>query len=189
MKAVSNYFTNPRDCIEIPMDISSNSFINAVDELVGRGYDHDFRLRDGKLLDVTADTLIDAGNVRVDAAYRFEAGSGSDDRSNLFAISLRSSDIKGLLIDAFDLYQQDGNYTVLKSLDVPEIVSTYDTTEDAPTRYGVPKVSKADFNKDPIASCFGWGFRIFRSARTANSSPCSVTTLMKSAMSGLPQAF
>ena len=55
------------------MQISSNNLIHAVDELVCRGYDHDFRLNEGRLFDVTTDTSID---VSLDAVYRFEAPRG-----------------------------------------------------------------------------------------------------------------
>jgi len=58
------------------VQISSNNLIHAVEELICRGYDHDFRLNEGRLFDVTTDTSVDADEVSLDAAYRFEAAPG-----------------------------------------------------------------------------------------------------------------
>jgi hypothetical protein len=143
------------------MEISSNNLIHAVDELVNRGYDHDFRLNEGQILDVTTDTTIQADEIIVDAAYGFEAAPGSDDRSNLYAISTRSGITKGLLIDAFDLYQQHANDLLLERLDVQPIVFTYDASDEAPTKYGVPKVFKVEFDEDPSRYVLRKGFPDF----------------------------
>jgi hypothetical protein len=143
------------------MDMSSNNLVHAVDELVNRGYDHDFRLNEGKLFDVTTNENIEADEISIDAAYRFEAAPGSDDRSNLYAISTRSGATKGLLIDAFDLYQQYGNDPLLERLDVKPIVSAYDDSEGVPTKYGVPKVYKAEFNEEPDRYVLRKGFPDF----------------------------
>lgn len=77
------------------MDITSNNMFNAVEESVAKGYDHDFRLNDGTFLDVTTGANIAPSEFQVDAAYRFEAEPGSDDCSNLYAISSVSGDFKG----------------------------------------------------------------------------------------------
>jgi len=143
------------------MEISSNNLTHAVDELVSRGYDHDFRLHEGRLFDVTANEDLEADEISIDAAYRFEAEPGSDDRSNLYAISTRSGTTKGLLIDAFDLYQQHANDPMLRDLDIQPIISAYDDSGGVPTKYGVPKVFKAEFNEDPDRYVLRKGFPDF----------------------------
>lgn len=143
------------------MEISSNNLIHAVDELVNRGYDHDFRLNDGKLFDVTTNSNIEAADISIDAAYRFEAAPGSDDRSNLYAISTRSGVTMGLLIDAFDLYQQHAEDPLIERLDVQSIASAYDDSERVPTKFGVQKVFKAEFNEDPDRYVLRKGFPDF----------------------------
>jgi hypothetical protein len=60
--------------------------------------------RSNCFFEVTTNSNIEADEFDVDAAYRFEAEPGSDDCSNLYAISTRTGSAKGLLIDAFDLY-------------------------------------------------------------------------------------
>lgn len=143
------------------MEISSNNLIHAVDELVCRGYDHDFRLNEGRLFDVTTDTTIEADEISVDAAYRFEAAPGSDDRSNLYAISTRSGTVKGLLIDAFDLYQQHAGDPLLEFLGVQTIAAAYDDSWGVSTKYGLPKILKAAFNEDPDRYVLRTGFPDF----------------------------
>jgi hypothetical protein len=143
------------------MEISSNNLIHAVDELVSRGYDHDFRLDEGKLFDLTTNVKVEADKISVDAAYRFEAAPDSDDRSNLYAISTRSGMTKGLLIDAFDLYQQHANDPLLQRLDIQTIVAADDDAKGVPTKYGVPKVFKSEFNEDPDRYVLRKGFPDF----------------------------
>jgi hypothetical protein len=143
------------------MDITSNNIVNAVDELVAKGYSHDFRLGDGQLLNVTTGMSIPPDDFQVDAAYRFEAAPGSDDCSNLYAISSASGDVKGLLIDAFDLFEQETNARVFERLNVSPAVSAYDNSEDAPMKYGIPKIFKADFNEDSDRYVLRKGFPDF----------------------------
>jgi len=151
------------------MDIASNNLIHAVDELVNRGYDYDFRLSEGTLFDVTNNSNIETDDFGVDAAYRFEAAPGSDDCSNLYGISTRSGGTKDLLIDAFDLYQNQANASLLERLDVQSVVSAYDNSDDEPMKNGVPKILKDDFNEDPDRYVLRKGFPDFPECPFGNS--------------------
>lgn len=142
------------------MRISSNNLIDAVDELFRRGYQHDFRLNEGKLFDVTTGVNVGADAISIDAAYRFEDAPGSDDHSNLYAISTLSGMTKGLLIDAFDLYQHAED-PLLRRFNVQPMASAYDDSEETPTKYGVPKVFKSEFNANPNRYVLRKGFPDF----------------------------
>jgi hypothetical protein len=143
------------------MDMSSNNLVHAVDELVNRGYDHDLRLIDGTLFDVTTNANLGVEEIMVDAAIRFEPAPGSDDPSNLYAISTQSGMAKGLLIDAFDLLNRQAIDPLRERLEAQRIVSAYDGSECLATKFGLPKVFKSEFNEDPDRYVLRKGFPDF----------------------------
>ena len=80
--------------------------VEAVSQLVDRGYDREYRIKDGSVFDLAADSPLDRGDIHVDTALRLESGRNGGDASNIYAITDRKSHGKGLLIDAFDLFDQ-----------------------------------------------------------------------------------
>ena len=87
------------------MNLHAEDMVEAVSDLLRRGYDHEYRIRDGQLYDLTADQPIAIGDMHVDAAMRFE--TNASDGSNVYAIADRKAGSKGLLIDAFDALDQE----------------------------------------------------------------------------------
>ena len=49
------------------MNLDAKNMVEAVTDLLRRGYDHEYRTREGQLYDLTADKPVAAGDVRVDA--------------------------------------------------------------------------------------------------------------------------
>lgn len=129
-------------------------------DFLGRGYTHDFRIDAGTLHDVTVDRQIDLRDIHVDAAYRFELSPDSSDASNLYALTDRKSGAKGLLIDAFDLLETTGD-TPLRSLLSRTQESLRDAEAETPTRFGLRKVAKAEFETDPDRYVLRIGFPDF----------------------------
>jgi hypothetical protein len=54
------------------MNLEARDMIEAVTHLLRRGYDHEYRIREGQLYDLTADKPVAASDARVDSAMRFE---------------------------------------------------------------------------------------------------------------------
>jgi hypothetical protein len=142
------------------VEITSTGLVSAIEELVRKGYKHKFRLRDARLVDAMTGAELAAGQFRVDAAYRFETSPGSDDCSILYAISATDDAAKGLLVDAFHLYQLETNASV-GDFDVPPFALTPDHSDDPSMKYGVRKITKADFNDDPDRYVLRKGFPDF----------------------------
>ena len=65
------------------MNLDAHDMVEAVSDLLGRGYDHEYRIRDGHLYDLTAGRLVAAGDARVDSAMRFESAPDAGDGSNI----------------------------------------------------------------------------------------------------------
>jgi hypothetical protein len=123
------------------------NIVDAAKTYLQRGYSHDFRVSDGALHDVTTGRPLDPANIQVDAAYRFEIEPGSGDASNFYALVDRTNGTKGLLTDAFDLLG-DGSTPLLKRLS-QDRKAVEENQAGVPTRYGVRKVSKHEFNEEP----------------------------------------
>jgi hypothetical protein len=139
---------------------TATNIIDAAREFLDRGYSHDFRIEPGALHDVTVDRRIDLADVQVDAAYRFELAPGSHDASNFYAITDHKHGAKGLLIDAFDLLEATGGTSLTRLLSDGRELRRDDEAE-APTRFGLRKVAKAEFEDDPERYVLRIGFPDF----------------------------
>jgi hypothetical protein len=130
----------------VPLQVSD--FIDAVSDLVRRGYNHDFRIKDGQLLDLTVGKPIETTDIQVDASLRFESSPDAGDRSNVYAILNRGTNKKGILIDAFDVLDSDCTPELYDCLSANRVVSRVGD-DDVPSRYGLRKVYKEEFDQDP----------------------------------------
>jgi hypothetical protein len=82
------------------MNLDARDMVKAVWDLLRRGYDHAYRIREGQLYDLTANKPVAAGDARVDGAMRFESAPDAGGRFKHYAIADRKAGSKGLLIDA-----------------------------------------------------------------------------------------
>jgi hypothetical protein len=139
---------------------TATNIIDTAKAFLDRGYSHDFRIDGGSLHDVTVDRQIDPGDIQVDAAYRFELDPNSDDASNFYAITDRKHATKGLLIDAFDLSELTGDTPVASLLSEARELRRDDEAE-TPTRFGLRKVAKAEFENDTDRYVLRIGFPDF----------------------------
>ncbi len=80
--------------------------LEAVQTFVAKGYDREYRVKDGNLVDLELGSMLDPCSIRVDAALRLESGDGAEDASNIYAITDPATERKGLLIDAFDVFDE-----------------------------------------------------------------------------------
>ncbi|MBZ9985308.1 MULTISPECIES: hypothetical protein [unclassified Mesorhizobium] len=71
------------------MNLDTRDMVEAVSDLLRRGYDHEYRIRDGQLYDLTAEKPVADGGAHVDGAIRFESPPEAGDGSNIYAITDR----------------------------------------------------------------------------------------------------
>ena len=88
------------------MNTQVTDVISAVQSYVAKGYDREYRVKDGHLVDLEFGSKLDACSMRVDAALRLESGDDAEDASNIYAITDPKTGHKGLLIDAFDVFDE-----------------------------------------------------------------------------------
>jgi hypothetical protein len=129
------------------MELEVVDAVDAVFKLVNRGYDREYRIKDGQLHDLTAGIQIAPSEIHVDTALRFDSGPDAGDGSNVYAISDLKTHRKGLLIDAFDTLDQDCSRELFDRLasGQPKRVEQ----PDLPSRYGLRKIYKSEFEQDP----------------------------------------
>jgi hypothetical protein len=142
------------------MDLDARDMVEAVSDLLRRGYDHEYRIREGQLYDLTADKPVAAGDVHVDGAMRFESAPDAGDGSNVYAIADRNAGGKGLLIDAFDVLDKDCSRELYERLSANGRTLPDGGSEIA-SRYGLRKIFKEEFDGDPERFVLRIGFPDF----------------------------
>lgn len=142
------------------MNPQFSDIVEAVTEFIKLGYDHDYRIRDKQLHDVTIDRQIAASDFQVDASLRFESAPDAGDGSNFYAISDKRNNNKGLLIDAFDVLDKECSRDLFERL-TSNRQTSYDHDEEIPMRYGLRKVFKDEFDAEPERFVLRIGFPDF----------------------------
>ena len=61
--------------------------LQAVQSIIDKGYDREYRVKDGNLVDLEPGSPIDPRTIRVDAALHLESGHDAEDASNIYAIT------------------------------------------------------------------------------------------------------
>ena len=122
--------------------------LEAVQTFVANGYDREYRVKDGRLFDLELGSTLDACAVQVDAALRLESGDDAEDASNIYAITDPVTQHKGLLIDAFDIFDETCHRDLVERL-LERRETTPAGDESVPSKHGLRKVYKAEFDTDP----------------------------------------
>lgn len=130
------------------MRLEVTDVLDAVSQLVNKGYDREYRIKDGHLFDLALNFRLDPGDIHVDTALRLESGPDTGDASNIYAISDQKTHSKGLLIDAFDIFDEICDRGLSERL-VENRNTEVLGDSDVPSRYGLRKVYKSEFDRDP----------------------------------------
>lgn len=134
--------------------------LQAVESFVARGYDREYRVKDGLLVDLQPESPLDPRTFRVDAALRLQSGDDPEDASNIYAISDPATGHKGLLIDAFDVFDEICRRDLAERL-VADRETAQVSDHHAPSKYGLRKVFKKDFDRDAERYVLREGFPDF----------------------------
>ena len=134
--------------------------IEAVESFVSKGYDREYRVKDGHLVDIELGATFDPCSVRVDAALRLESGDDAEDASNIYAITDPATGNRGLLIDAFDVFDDICQSGLAERL-VMHRETVHAGDQGVGSKHGLRKVFKADFDDDPGRYVLREGFPDF----------------------------
>ena len=134
--------------------------LEAVQSFIAKGYDREYRVKDGNLVDLELRSTLDACSIQVDAALRLEGGDDAEDVSNIYAITDPATGNKGLLIDAFDVFDEICHRDLSERLVAHRETAPADD-QDVPSKHGLRKVYKSEFDRDPERYVLREGFPDF----------------------------
>ncbi|MBK6699947.1 MAG: phosphoribosylpyrophosphate synthetase [Saprospiraceae bacterium] len=91
----------------------------AINDLIKRGYTHDFNIHlDGECLVCNnTTTQLSPDDFEIDETYRFEGNTDPGDEMILFAISSKKHKIKGTLLNAYGLYSDSVTTKIVEKLE------------------------------------------------------------------------
>ena len=130
------------------MTLTARTLADAIAELAAQGYTEPLQIQGNTLIAAEAKTTLAPHEFTIDAAYRFDSDETGSDSQHLFAVSSARQGIKGLLIDAFDMHREARGAPLLKKLSV-RVTSSIQHDDRQDSKYGLPKVYKAQFDEDP----------------------------------------
>lgn len=134
--------------------------LEAVQSFIAKGYDREYRVKNGNLVDLEFGSPLDACSMHVDAALRLESGDDAEDASNIYAITDPATGHKGLLIDAFDVFDEICHRDFSERL-VARRETAPAGDQDVPSKHGLRKVYKTEFELDPERYVLREGFPDF----------------------------
>jgi hypothetical protein len=80
--------------------------VGAVSWIVNKGYDREYRIKDGHLFDLALNCPLDPRDIHIDTALRLESRPNAEDASDVYAIMDQKTHGKGLLINVFDIFDE-----------------------------------------------------------------------------------
>lgn len=88
----------------------------AVNDLTRLGYTVNFNMRSDCIECMHSGDQLQPDEFEIDAVYRFQEMSDVDNESILYAISSKTSDSKGLLVNAFGIYADNASAALVQKL-------------------------------------------------------------------------
>ena len=161
--------------------------LETVQSFVAKGYNREYRIKDGNLVDLDLGSTLDPCALRIDAALRLESGSDAEDASNIYAITDPATGHKGLLIDAFDVFDEMCHRDLSERLvahreTVPQVTRMCRASTDC------AKSTRASLTAIPSVTLCGRAFQTSQHAPSAEPSAFSASIPPSGHMSGSSQA-
>src|SRR4051794_6783497 len=130
------------------MRLKAADVVDAVSQLVDKGYKREFRIKNGRLFDLARSSALDPKHIHVETALRLASGRDGEDASNIYGISDLQSHSKGLLVDAYDIFDEICDRGLADRL-AENRKTEFIEDSDVPSRYGLRKVYKREFDREP----------------------------------------
>ncbi|MCI4667385.1 MAG: hypothetical protein MRZ79_04430 [Bacteroidia bacterium] len=149
------------------MTLNFNNLVEATAHYMKEGYTDNLHLMNDQITCKAKNASFGKGEFTIDAVHRFEENTDPSDNSVLYAISSGDGSVKGMLIDAYGVYESEGSNLFL--LKAEPVVNTHKTADPEGFKYGVRKLTKAEFNENPGRYELRKGFPDFPSCPWGNN--------------------
>lgn len=128
------------------MSLNENDLLTVVNELRQQGYTDSIQIVDGKMYSIEDSNFIDHKQIDLENGYQFEITENAIDTQILFTYKNTAKSSKGLIIDLLgSFYYNDEIFN--QKLKTP--LKIYVANEQSPTKYGLRKVYKKEFDENP----------------------------------------
>jgi len=107
------------------------NLVDATNDLAKRGYTANLSIEGDTIDDKANDIHMSAEDFEIDEFYRFEGASNPSDTSIVYAINSPKYSLKGVLVNAYGMYADDGESALHAKLNHDQ-VSTHLHREDKP---------------------------------------------------------
>lgn len=95
--------------MESSLNKSFETLFETINGLIKLGYTHDFIIRGEYLVCYQFNVVLSPNDFEIDEVYRFEEVSNPDYQSTVYAISAKSHNLKGILLNGYGMYA-DGRF-------------------------------------------------------------------------------
>jgi len=95
---------------------SYETLSEAVNDLIKRGYTHNFNVKSDCLECVENGIRIHPNDFKIDEVHRFEGPTDPGDENILFALSSSKQNLKGILVSAFGAYSDTASEELIAKL-------------------------------------------------------------------------
>lgn len=142
------------------MRLDAADILDAIRKLFGKGFDRRYGAGPAGLVDLARGSALKPSETCVEAALRFESAHDVGDASNIYAIRNLATGEKGILIDEFDVFDELCARALAKQLAEKRETTSVDDG-GIPSKHGLRKVLKSDFDRDPTRYVLREGFPDF----------------------------
>jgi hypothetical protein len=99
---------------------SYTTLVDAINGLKKQGYTEDFNIKENCIDCRDGKYQLSPDDFKVDNVFRFEGNSDPEDQSVLYAISSEKYKLKGILVNAYGIYSDEGANEIIRKLKVHE---------------------------------------------------------------------
>jgi len=99
---------------------SYSTLVEAINGLKAQGYTEDFNLKENHIVCSNEKYQLSPNDFKVDKVFRFEGESDPEDQAVLYAISSEKFKVKGVLVNAYGIYNDNEANEIIKKLNVHE---------------------------------------------------------------------
>lgn len=98
------------------MKTNYSTLSEAINDLTRKGYTYNFNIKDDCIECAENKSKLQPDDFEIDQVYRFQEMSDMDNESVLYAISSKTSDLKGLLVNAYGIYADSASAKLISKL-------------------------------------------------------------------------
>jgi hypothetical protein len=128
------------------MALYESDLVKVVDELRLKGYSDNFIIKDNLIFSTGLNQGFEEEEVIIERAYRFYISEEAFETQNVFTVFIPKYERRGLLIDLLGMYLYMTDQSISEILRKVPLVTYIFDDEDPYSKYGLKKITPADFN-------------------------------------------